>query len=111
MGEAEEVYKLLPNMTLKKSNVACQWVSLGRKEERTSRWKRATEKMEDTGRPLTKLVGHEGLWYEQQDMWSKYLRRPIDTLRNMCFAQFAKMYSSYSHAKSEEEINEMEKEN
>ena len=34
MGEAEAVYKLLPSMTLKNSNVACQWVSLGRKEER-----------------------------------------------------------------------------
>ena len=111
MGEAEAVYKLLPNMTLKKSNVACQWVSLGRKEERTSRWKRATEKMEGTGRPLTKLVGHDGLWYEQQDMWSKYLRRPIDTLGNMCFAQFAKMYSSYSHTKAEADIYEMEKDN
>ena len=67
--------------------------------------------MEDSERPLTKLVGHEGLWYEQQDMWSKYLRRPMNTLWNMCFAQFAKMYSSYSHTKAEEDRNEMEKEN
>ena len=42
MGEAEAVYRLLPSMTLKKSNVACQWVSLGPKEERSSRWKKAT---------------------------------------------------------------------
>ena len=64
MGEAEAVYKLIPNMTLKKSNVACQWVSLGRIEERSSRWKKATGKEEKSGRPLIKLIGHEGLWYQ-----------------------------------------------
>ena len=111
MGEAEAVYKLLPSMTLKKSNVACQWVSLGRKEERTSRWKRATENEIKSGRPMTKLLGHEGLWYEQQDMWSKYLRRPMDTLRELCFAQFGKMYRSCSQSKSEEYAEENEKEN
>ena len=40
MGEAEAIYRLLPSMLLKKSNVACQWVSLGIKEERSSRWKK-----------------------------------------------------------------------
>ena len=34
MGEAEAVYKLIPSMTLKQSNITCQWVSLGKKEER-----------------------------------------------------------------------------
>ena len=43
MGEAEAVYKLLPSMTLKKSNVACQWVSLGTIEDRSSRWRLANE--------------------------------------------------------------------
>ena len=76
------------------------------KEERTSRWKKATKKEEESGRPLTKLMGHEGLWYEQQDMWSKYLRRPLESLGEMCFAQFAKMFKSYSHSKPEEEKNE-----
>ena len=111
MGEAEAVYMLLPSMTLKKSNVGCQWVSLGMKEERTSRWKRATKKEEESGRPLTKLMGHEGLWYEQQDMWSKYLRRPMDSLGEMCFAQFAKMFKSYGSTRSKEDKNEHVKEN
>ena len=109
MGEAEAVYKLLPAMNLKRSNVVCQWVSLGRKEERSSRWKQATQKEVESGRPLTKLMGHEGLWYEQQDMWSKYLRRPLNTLGEMCFAQFAKMYRSYSKVGSEEGSDEIEK--
>ena len=42
MGEAEAIYRLLPSMLLKKSNVVCQWVSLGTKDERSSRWKKIT---------------------------------------------------------------------
>ena len=87
-------------MTLKKSNVACQWVSLGSREERSRRWKHATEKDIESGRPLTKIMGHEGLWYEQRDMWSKYLRRPRESLGEMCFAQFAKMYTSGSSSRA-----------
>ena len=98
MGEAEAVYRLLPSMLLKKSNVACQWVSLGTKEERSSRWKKASEEDLKSGIPVIELDGHEGYWYEQQDMWSKYLRRPMDTLANICFAQFAKMYRSGSRS-------------
>ena len=93
MGEAEAVYKLLPSMTLKKSSVGCQWVSVGRKEERSSRWKKATQKEVESGRHVTELLNHEGFWYEYQDMWSKYLRRPVE-LEDMCCAQFAKMYRS-----------------
>ena len=35
MGEAEAVYKLLPSMKLKDSNVTCQWVTIGRREDRS----------------------------------------------------------------------------
>ena len=103
MGEAEACYRLLPSMLLKKSNVACQRVSLGSKEDRSSRWRRATEEDLSSGRPVIQLDGHEGYWYEQQDMWSKYLRRPMDVLGDLCFAQFAKMYRSFSRAKENDE--------
>ena len=102
MGEAEAVYRLLPSMTLKKSNVVCQWVSLGMKEDRSSRWKKANEEDCKSGRPVTELVGHEGFWYEQQDMWSKYLRRPVE-IEEICFAQFGKMYRSGGKAKDDDE--------
>ena len=110
MGEAESVYKLLPNMTLKQSNVTCQWVCLGSKEERSSRWKQVTEEMKESGRPLTKIIGHDGLWFKQQDMWSKYLRRPMKSLADICFAQFAKMYSSCSMSRSEKISDEKDNE-
>ena len=84
-------------------------MSLGTKDERSSRWKKATQEDIDSGRPVIVLDGHEGYWYEQQDMWSKYLRRPMDTLANICFAQFAKMYRSGSKSKPSEPEPEPEK--
>ena len=103
MGEAEATYRLLPSMLLKKLNVTCQWVSCGTKDDRSSRWKKATEAELNSGRLVIQLDGHDGYWYEQQDMWSKYLRRPIDTLGELCFAQFAKMYRLFGQLKPSEE--------
>ena len=36
-------------------------------------------------------------------MWSKYLRRPLNKLEDLCFAQFAKMYTSARQGKEKEE--------
>ena len=105
MGEAEAVYRLLPSMTLSMSNIGCQFVALGPKEERSSRWRKATEAELLAGVPVEELENHEGLWYEQQDMWSKYLRRP-HCLDSMCFAQFAKMYKTKPKTKSAKEDEE-----
>ena len=38
-------------------------------------------------------------------MWSKYLRRPMDTLGELCFAQFAKMFRSFSRSKANDSEN------
>ena len=102
MGEAEAIYRLNPSLLLKNSNIACQWVSLGQKKDRSSRWVKATEEQLLAGVKAVNLEGHEGLFVEQQDMWSKYLRRP-DYLEEICFAQFAKMYRSYSSTNKEDE--------
>ena len=100
IGEAEAVYRLIPSLTLTMSNVSCQFAATGLKEERSTRWRRATAEQEASGFPLVKLDGHDGLWYELQDFWSKYLRRP-EELEDMCFAHFAKMFKS-STPKTEE---------
>ena len=102
MGEAEAVYKLIPSMALTNSNVTCQWVTIGPAEERSFRYQKAQQHHLDAGIPLTELDGHEGLWYQQQDIWSKYLRRS-DALKTICFAQFAKMYRSSSKRATEDE--------
>ena len=104
MGEAEAVYKLIPNMVLTNSNVTCQWVAIGIAAERSSRYQKAQKHHIDAGIPLTELDGHEGLWYQQQDIWSKYLRRP-DALKTICFAQFSKMYRASYKKSDEDEIS------
>ena len=106
MGEAEAVYKLIPCMVLSNSNVTCQWVSICTPEERSSRYMKAQKHHIDAGIPLVELDGHNGLWYEQQDIWSKYLRRP-NVLEDICFAQFAKMYRG-SYKKSYDEDDQIE---
>ena len=65
------------------------------------RWKQATEEQIEGGLQVIEIGNHEGHWFEQPDFWSKYLRRP-DSLRSICFAQFAKMYEG-SHAKSRDD--------
>ena len=74
IGEAEGFYKLLPDLLLKNSNVACQWLPLGVKNERYIRMKRVEEDS-NNDKQLMKLEGVEGLWYEQPDILSKYKRR------------------------------------
>ena len=106
MGEAEAIYRLNPSLLLKNSNIACQWVSLGQKKDRSSRWVKATEDQLLAGVKAVELEGHEGLFVEQQDLWSKYLRRP-DCLEEISFAQFAKMYRSYSSKKKGEDEDDL----
>ena len=78
-------------MTLNMSNIACQFVATGTRDERSVMWRRASEEQLKSGVKAIKLENHEGMWIEKPDMWSKYIRRP-DSIEEMCFAQFAKMY-------------------
>ena len=102
IGEAEATYRLLPSLTLSMSNVTCQFASTGLKEERSSRFKRATEEQINAGVPCIELKDHEGLWVEQDDMWSKYMRRPSE-VKDLCFAQFARMFVTWSPNKEANE--------
>ena len=108
IGEAEAVYRLIPSMTLSMSNVTCQFVQTAPKEERSIMWKKATEEQLEAGIKAVKLDKREGYWYEQPDLWSKYLRRPPE-LEELCYAQFARMYKGSTYMKFEEDDdNEME---
>ena len=92
IGESEAFFKLLPDLKLKNSNVTCQWLALGRKEERYTRMKRVDEDGTDK-KNLIKLEGVEGLWYEQPDILSKYKRRD-EELESMCYSHYGKMIRS-----------------
>ena len=66
-------------------------------------WMRASEEQLKAGVHAIKLENHEGLWMEKPDMWSKYLRRP-DSVEDLCFAQFAKMYKGAAGTKDEADV-------
>ena len=104
IGEAEAFLKLLPDLRLKNSNVTCQWLNVGRKEERFTRMKKANEN-ENESSNLIKLEGVDGLWYEQPDMLSKYKRRP-ETLEKLSSSHFAKMIRTGGKLKSDEDSKE-----
>merc|ERR1712155_261126 len=110
IGEAEAICRLIPSMTLSMSNVTCQFVQTAPKNERSVMWKKATEEELQAGMKAIKLEKREGYWYEQQDIWSKYLRRP-HALEELCFAQFARMYKGATKERDSDEDVEIEEEN
>merc|ERR1711911_242141 len=89
-------------MTLSKSNIKCKFVATGPKEERSTFWRRATEKQLEAGIETVKLANQDGDFYEQPDIWDKYLRRPPE-LKEICYAQFAKIYDSKAREVSNED--------
>ena len=93
IGEAEAVYRLIPNMLLKNSNVACQWLSVGKRADQSKRWKLASKTEVESREGLVHIKDHEGLWYQQQDMLSKFLRRS-EKIELICPVQFAKMLTT-----------------
>ena len=105
IGESEAWYRLLPGLYLCKSNVVTKYIATGFKEDRSSFFRRATEKQIEANIPCVKLAGKEGLWYQQPDLWSKYLRRP-EELEDLCYAQFVQMYDSYSGGKKSDNQTE-----
>ena len=107
MGEAEAAYKIIPSLTMTRSNITCQWINTGSSTDTHKRMKKA-----NPGDDLTtvELEGREGKWYQQYDMRDKYTRRP-DELHHLCLAQWAKMYRSSSANKSEDTDDETEEDN
>ena len=97
MGEAEAYYKILPNLTLKYSNVDTVFVPTDKKELRS----RFLMKIDDTHENFllgtTVKGGREGRFLEKRDIIDKYCRRDLDLnehLKNLCLSQFAKMYGT-----------------
>ena len=64
IGEAEAIYRLLPNMILKNSNVGCQWLSVGKRSELSKRWRQANKEEIENGIGLIKIKDRDGYWVE-----------------------------------------------
>ena len=112
VGEAEVFYKLLAHMHLVVSSVATIYVPTEPKSERRNFLQRQDP---DEGKGF-KINGREGLFQEQQSLISKYERRKLvgneddlendETLEELCFSQFVKMYEGRGYkpkAKTNEE--------
>ena len=107
IGESEGFYKLLPDLLLKNSNITKVWVSLDDPAEKVKRMRRADdEEVKEANDIYKKIDGVEGLWSEQADLMSKWLRREnmvseeereeYADAGDISLAQFAKMYTSSS---------------
>ena len=92
---------------MKNSNVTCQWLSIGKRSELSQRWKLATESEIENGVGIVKIKDRDGFWIEQQDMLSKYLRRPKE-LEMISAAQFSKCYTNFSRKIKEEDAENEE---
>ena len=111
IGESEAYFKLISSLTLKDSNVKTQWLAIGTRDEVTKRMKLATKEDIESGLPLVEIEGQDGLYYEQPDMLSKYLRRS-EKIESICPVQYAKMFTSDSRIeKKREEVSENVDEN
>ena len=94
MGEAEALYKILPNLRLKDSNVTTKFVPTNRKEQRSKFLMRVDEKDPCYGKIKKRIENREGWFVEKYDLVDKYVRRDkkckeIDGLRP---GQYWKMY-------------------
>merc|ERR1711894_228074 len=101
IGEAEAIYRLIPSMTMSMSNITSVFVALGPKEERSVRWKKATDDQLNQVNGV-RIADRDGLWFQQPDLWSKYLRRPAE-IKDITFSQFAKMYKGRTKKAEEDE--------
>ena len=103
--ESEAVYRLIPSLTLSMSNISCQFVATGSKDDRSVRWIRATEEQLQSGIKFVQLDNQEGYYYQQQTLWDKYLRRP-GVLEDISFAQFAKCFKSMSASSAKTDVED-----
>ena len=107
MGEAEALYKILPNLRLKDSNVTTKFVPTNRKQNRSKFLMKVDEKDPCNGQIKKKIENREGWFVEKYDLVDKYTRRDkkcrdIDTLST---SQFWKMYDPVWKKRKKKEYN------
>ena len=90
IGEAEAVYKILPDFHFKESNITTVYLQNSSCEERSKFLIRVDGKPQYNKLPTVKIANREGEYIEKYDILSKYMRR--DGLEEISAAQFTKMY-------------------
>ena len=81
VGEAEVYYRFFPWLHLVDSNIMCEYVPTGFKENR-SRYLKRVEEGKKAKNPI-KIEGYENDFEEKEGMIDKYLRRPKILHKNL----------------------------
>ena len=95
MGEAEAVYRLVPEFKFRDSDTKCVFVQTCPRTERSKILKNATDKPEYANMPKVYVDNNDTEYIEQYDINSKYERLPkeeISILKTISFSQFVKIY-------------------
>ena len=114
IGASEAVYKVLPGMRLKDSNITCIFIATGFKNNRSVFYKKVhdnpindletidkeDEDEEDDNdqsqvfdkKESVEIVGRQGKYQPATTLYDRYMARPKN-LENMCLAQFASHYT------------------
>ena len=107
MSEAEAYYKILPNLTLKYSNIDTVFIPSDRKELRSKFLQKINEDDQLIPKGAEVKGGRDGLFTEKPDIISKYCRRKITEdnpeLGALSLMQFAKNYQPVRQWKDDEE--------
>ena len=117
LGASEAVYRVLPGMRLKDSNIACTFVTTGFPDNRSAFYKKCSDgpnqEIDDTdsdndedetedsddrkevhtssGMPI-QIEGRTGMYTAATTVLERYVARP-ESLEQMCLAQFATSYT------------------
>ena len=109
MGASEAVYRVIPSMRLKDSNITCTFVTTGFPEKRSYMYKKVKDDNDDNegeesededenvedgdaNEKTIKLEGQKGRYKQATTMIDRYAKRPSE-LENMCYAQFSTSYN------------------
>ena len=106
MGEAEAYYKILPNLTLKYSNVDTIFVPSDKKSMRSKFLMKLDEADINFSKGAQVKGGKEGIFLEKPDIIDKYCRRDMSKNKELAElrpSQFAKMYEPITRTKKKKE--------
>ena len=95
MGEAEAIYKLMPSLKMKDSNVGCVFLQTGTKNERSKFLMSIDNDRNWHDKVGMQVKGKDGLVVEKPDILDKYCRKH-KSLGMICPSHFAKIYESAS---------------
>ena len=95
IGEAEAIYRLLPNFHLRDSNIRAVFVPTGFKKSRSRFLQKLNDDQitDDILDSVVKVEGQEGSFVEKSSLLEKYMRRP-NALKDLTYCQFSQRYEA-----------------